>query len=510
MKTFPVFFSVIFFLLAVSANSQNVGIGTSTPHASAALEVQSTSKGMLVPRIALTAANVASPVSSPADALLVYNTATAGSGNDAVVPGFYYWNAASSRWTAIAGSTTNSSSVGFGTWGDCSMNNVGSYNPVGADDGAAVDAFGYSASISGNFAIITAAFDDVSTNADQGSAYVFFFNGSTWIQQQKLVASDGAAGDNFGISVSLSGNYAIIGSPYDDISTNADQGSAYIFFFNGSSWVQQQKLTAADGAADDNFGICVSISATKTIIGAGLDDAGASPTSNEGSAYVFNYNGSSWVQQQKLIAPDAAPGDYFGSSVSISGNNCIVGAYSDDIVANVEQGSAYVYIFIGSSWILLPKITASDGAGGDRFGWSVAISGNYAIISASFDNVGTYTHQGSAYIFFFNGSSWVEQQRITAADDGTNDEFGTIVSISGNYVMVSAHRDDIGVSTDQGSSYIFQNLNGTWIRLQKIISPTGNAGDLFGLPGIIDGNRFVIGGVGANNFKGMAFFGKIN
>ena len=232
------FCSCLFFSAAIA---QRVGIGTASPHSSAQLDITSTDKGMLVPRIALTAANVASPVTSPADALLVYNTTTSGEGPNAVTPGFYYWNASTLRWQGLAGSSSASGDIGFGTWGGCSVDGISEFQPVVASDGAKGDYLGAIVDISGNFAIATAPFDTVGGNPQQGSAYIFSFNGTNWVQQQKLTAADGAADDLFGYAVAISGNYAIVGAPGDNVGVNNDQGSAYIFFYNGSTWVQQQK-----------------------------------------------------------------------------------------------------------------------------------------------------------------------------------------------------------------------------------------------------------------------------
>lgn len=488
--------------------SQNVGIGTTTPHASAALDIQSTNKGMLVPRIALTSVNLASPVSSPADALLVYNTATAGSGDYSVTPGFYYWNSTTSQWIAINGAKVNNGNTGFGSWGDCTMTNISEYNPVAAVDGTADDNMGRCVSISGSFAIAGANGDDIGANADQGSAYIFYFNGTNWIQQQKLVASDGAAGNRFGYSVGIFGNYAIVGAYFDDIGANSDQGSAYIFFYNGSTWIQQQKLTASDGLSIDAFGYSVFLSGNYATVAAVGDDVGAN--TDQGSAYIFFYNGSTWVQQQKLVASDGGAGDSFGTSVSLSGNYAVIGAAYDDINANSDQGSAYIFFYNGSTWGQQQKLTALDGAGVDFFGIAVSISGTYAIIGSYADDNGPKINAGSAYIFYYNGSAWSEQQKLIKPDGAANDFAGISVSLSGNYAIVGAYQDTIGTLPNQGSACIYQNTNGIWSFVQKVARPGGNGDEAFGISCSIDITRFIIGAFGVANNRGMAFFGKIN
>jgi len=213
------------------------------------------------------------------------------------------------------------------------------------------------------------------------------------VEEQKLLASDGAADDRFGDSVSISGNVALVGAELDD-DKGTDSGSAYVFRWSGGSWVEEQKLLASDGAADDRFGSSVSISGNVALVGAELDD---DKGTDSGSAYVFRWNGSSWLEEQKLLASDGAGSDYFGSSVSISGNVALVGAYLDDD-NGTYSGSAYVFRWNGSSWVEEQKLLASDGAADDRFGDSVSISGDMALVGAFWDD-DNGTDSGSAYVF---------------------------------------------------------------------------------------------------------------
>ncbi|MBA7679911.1 hypothetical protein ES703_88217 [subsurface metagenome] len=176
---------------------------------------------------------------------------------------------------------------------------------------------------------------DDDNGSNSGSAYIFKRDGTSWSEQAKLTASDGAAYDRFGSSVSVSGDYAIVGALLDD-DNGTSSGSAYIFRRYGTSWSEQAKLTASDGAASDRFGSSVSVSGDYTIAGAYGDD------SSSGSAYIFERSGTSWSEQAKLLASDGAASDYFGWSVSISGVYAIVGAYLDDDSGG-GSGSAYMF-----------------------------------------------------------------------------------------------------------------------------------------------------------------------
>src|ERR1043166_3360199 len=210
---------------------------------------------------------------------------------------------------------------------------------------------------------------DVNTNDAMALAALL---DCTWSEQAHPVASDAHPSAVFGFSMAISGDTAIVGAPDEPSGTRP--GAAYVFTRNGSVWMQQQKLTASDAAAQDQFGISVSISGDTVIVGSYQDDN--TRGMNAGSAYVFTRNGTVWTQQQKLTAADGADDDNFGDSVSISGDTAIVGAYFDDTAAGFNVGSAYVFTRGGTVWTQQQKLTASDGAEIDIFGTSVAIVGD--------------------------------------------------------------------------------------------------------------------------------------
>ena len=164
-----------------------------------------------------------------------------------------------------------------------------------------------------------------------------------------------------------------------------------------------QKLTDATGAAADYFGISVSISGNFAIVGSYADDVGLS--ADQGSAIIYQYNGTNWVQTQRITDATGAAGDLFGTSVSMSGNMAIIGAENDDVGANADQGSASIYQYNGSSWVLVQKLTDPTGAASDNLGYSVSINGNFAIAGAAYDNDGANTDQGSAIVFQYNGAN---------------------------------------------------------------------------------------------------------
>ncbi len=354
-----------------------------------------------------------------------------------------------------------------------------------ASDGAAGDWFGISVAIYGNYSVIGARDDDF----ERGSAYVFKRDGNSWIQEQKLLAPDGVAGDWFGISVSIYGDYIFVGADADDNENGLNAGSAYVFKRDGSSWVQQDKLVASDGTANDYFGRYVSIDENYVVIGAYYDDDIA------GSAYVFKRVGTEWVEEDKLTASDRLPGDYFGISTSIEGDYAIIGAYRDDNGNGIDAGSVYVFKRTTSGWFEETKLIASDGASADRFGISTSIDGTYLIIGAYYDD--GYT--GSAYVFNKTATGWVEENKLVASDGEINNFFGRSVSIDEERILVGAW-GDTGAS---GSAYIFKHMNTSWVEETKLSASDASGNDRFAYQISLHGRFAVIGAYTDDNINGI-------
>lgn len=331
----------------------------------------------------------------------------------------------------------------------------------------------------------TAVVGDLVDNNYQGAAYIYVRNGTNWTLQQKLTASDGAANDWFGVRVAIDGDTVIIGASQD----NVFQGAAYIFVRNGTTWTEHQKLTAIDGAESDNFGVGVSIKGDYAVIGSSDDDVGG--ILNQGSAYVYQRTGTSWLFAQKLTASDGAADDGFGWSVSISGGRIIIGA-PGGIGGNTSPGSAYIFVNIAFQWQQQQKITASDGAANDFFGRSVSIDGDYAVIGS----------RESAYIFVGNAVEWSEQQKLTAIDNGNPNScgLGESVSISGNRVVAGCRYDRVVTgqfpgpeSNNWGAAYIFVRNGTAWTQEVKLRGLDTNGGDYFGIAVAISGNTVIVG-----------------
>ncbi|MHC1774362.1 MAG: T9SS type A sorting domain-containing protein [Lentimicrobium sp.] len=390
-----------------------------------------------------------------------------------------------------------------------------------ASDRGTDDYFGYSVAISGDYAIVGAYEEDEdatggNTHTNAGSAYIFKNNEGTWSQLQKIVASDRGADDYFGYSVAISGDYAIVGAfKEDDDNTGGnnltDAGSVYIFKNNAGTWSEVQKIVATDRGFLDYFGNSVAISGDYAIIGASAEDddaTGENALTDAGSAYLIKNNAGTWSQVQKIVASGRGAFYGFGYSVAISGDYATVGAYQDAEDATggntlYDAGSAYIFENNAGTWTEAQKIVAADRGAYDYFGASVAISGDYTVVGAyaEDDDVtggNILSEAGSAYIFKNNAGTWSQVQKVVASDRGIEDYFGVSVSISEDYAIVGAFKEDDDNAggnnlTDAGSAYIFKNNAGTWSEVQKMVASDRGIDDQFGVSVAISGDYAVAG-----------------
>jgi len=357
-----------------------------------------------------------------------------------------------------------------------------------ADDGNAVDQFGVSSAISGDTAVVGAHLHgDNGLNSGAAYAYIRHEEGR-WEQEAELLASDGVGADQFGLSVSISGNTAVVGAPGKFFNT----GAAYVFVrSDGGVWTEQAKLTASDGDWSNSFGIDVAISGDTILVGAfNHSDTG----SNAGAAYIFTRDANGvWTQQAELLASDGAANDFFGLSVDIQGDIAVVGAIHNE-GNEIFSGSAYVFVRGANGvWTQQAKLIAFDGEFLDRFGNSVAISGNTIVVGANWhDDNGS--NSGSAYLFTRDDKGvWTQQAKLLASDGAKDDFFGGAVAMNDSTVIIAAgrHGDNGDVS---GSAYIYRRGPlGFWRQRAKLLASDGAAGDFLGGSVAISDDTAVIG-----------------
>lgn len=357
-------------------------------------------------------------------------------------------------------------------------------------DLAANDLSGNSVAIDGDTAVVGNPGDDNIGGTAAGSAYVFVQSGGVWTQQVKLLASDGAEGDTFGTSVAIYGDTIIVGAQQDDHAGGAQSGSAYIFVRSGGVWSQQAKLTASDAAANDFFGISVALFKDTAVIGAFNDDH--TSLIDPGGAYVFVRCGTTWSQQTKLTAADAAAGDRFGRSVAIHENRAVVGASSEDNAGGNNAGAAYVFVRAGTFWSQTHKLTASDAAADDFFGDAVAVYEDTIVSGSPVDDHAAGANAGAAYVFVRDGAAWPEEAKLTAPDGAAGDEFGNAVAVSDTRVVVGAQLQ-LGSGIRPGAAYIYGSVGGVWTFFTKLMGSDPGSIDLFGESVSLSGDLVAVG-----------------
>lgn len=309
-----------------------------------------------------------------------------------------------------------------------------------------------------------------------------------WQELAKLTASDGATDDTFGHHVAIWGDTAVIGA-CEDNDNGSDPGSAYVFKDVAGAWTEMAKLTASDGASGDLFGWSVGVSDDAVIVAARDDDdcGGGS-----GSAYVFEIVGGVWTEVAKLTASDGSANDHFAWSVAISGDGAVVGANQDDNANGTDAGAAYIFEKIGGVWCEVAKLTASDGEPYARLGGWVAISGDTALVGSPRHDGPAGENYGSAYIFEKVGRVWTQVAKLTASDGADDDWFGTSVAICDDIAAIGAyHDDDDGYHS--GSAYVFEKVGSVWTEVAKLTASDGGAYDLFGFCVSVSGDTAVIG-----------------
>ncbi len=369
--------------------------------------------------------------------------------------------------------------------------------------------FGNAVAVSGNTMVVGARFDGT-TASQAGAAYVYVLSGGTWTQQAVLLAADGTVADKFGYSVAISENTIVVGA-YNDDSPLSNAGSAYVFVRSGTTWTFQQKLTAGDAAASDEFGVSVAVAGPTIFVGAHFADLPGG-NSDAGAVYRFTQSGTVWTQTQKIIPVGGVIfANFFGESLAVSGNKLVVGSPGADIPFTAA-GSVYVFVESGGGvYLQQDKISIPGGANGDRFGSSVAIEGNTLISGATeYTPIISQPAYGAAYIYEFNGSAWVSQGRIVASDGASVDRFGYSVAVSNNVVAVGAREDDTTVGPDAGSAYIFTRSGTTWTQTQKIAPTDTFNGDRFGVSVAMSFGNLVVGAaekqLTSPNGQGAAYY----
>jgi len=427
---------------------------------------------------------------------------------------------------AEAASLDNSGSVYLYSKNQGGNENWGLVKKITAPTRYAGAQFGLSVAISGGYMAV-GAYD---SQLNSGSGAVYFFakdqgGSNNWGYVQRVIPNVQTNSDNFGVSVAISGEYTVIGAYAQDTDASganylSGAGSAYLFKRNASTgnWSQTKKITAPVRSENDSFGHSVAISGDYIVVGADGEDQDALETNTKaesGSAYIFKKDqggGENWGLLKKIVATSRNINDLFGSSVAISGNNILSGAYRherDLLESNPVYVAGATYFYNkdqggSDKWGQTQKTVSSGIPEDDNYGWSISVSGDYAAVGApnedeSPDDKGTIYNTGAVYILHYDGTSWMQIKKLMATDALPEDNFGWSVSLKGDYLVVGAPNEDgVNKASDvkSGAAYVFGRNKGgenNWGQIKKIFANDRAAGDLFGFSVCIDGDFVIVG-----------------
>lgn len=353
--------------------------------------------------------------------------------------------------------------------------------PAGSFDGA-----GRSVAVGSDVAAIGVP-DDDSAISGSGSVSIYRRVGTEWFFEDRLQPSFPTTGYAFGESIALSGDTLLVGSPFD-LESGLSAGAVHVYVFDGTTWVEEEVLTASDAQAGDQFGRAVALSGDRALVGAPADD---DLGTSSGSAYVFDRTGTQWSEEAKLLPIDGVTSDEFGSVLSVDGGLCVVGARLDD-PSGQDSGSAYVFRRVAASWVEMQKLVPSDGAQGDQFGTGVAIDSLRVAVGSPNDD--GPSNSGSVYVFELQGLTWVESQKVRANDPSGQARFGASVDLDGSVLVVGTPLGDAhSLNGNTGCAYAFEDSSGTWLQQSKLVGSDSLSGDEMGSSICTDGTVTIVG-----------------
>jgi hypothetical protein len=338
-----------------------------------------------------------------------------------------------------------------------------SENPPGTDH-----RFGNSVSVSDNTAVVGTP----GANSRSGKAYVFSRSGSTWTEQAILSASDESDFARFGESVSVSGDNIVVGARFaDHASDNGGEttyiynaGKAYVFSRSGNTWTEQAILSSPNPTEEGNFGTSVSVSGNTVIVGEPYASLEGTFT---GVAHIFSLVGDTWLREAYMYSGQFGLPTRFGWSVCVNGDTAIIGEPNAEASGITGAGRAAVWSRSGGVWTQQAILTASDPQQAG-FGNSVSLSGDTALIGAPYANPNDLFFAGQAYIVTRSGATWTEQAILSASDKSASAQFGESVSLSGNTAIVGARYADPGGVPNAGQAYIFTRSSSAWTEVNTL------------------------------------------
>lgn len=329
---------------------------------------------------------------------------------------------------------------------------LGSPRTLIAPDGVPGDDFGNQVALSDRFVIVGARFADVGTQQDAGAAYIFRRDGASFPLVQRLIASDGHAGDEFAHGLATDGTRIVSGSLRADANV-FHTGAAYVFRLGSAgTFTQEAKLTASDAASGDGLGISVGISGSTIVAGAPYrTELGI----NSGAAYIFELSGSGWTQTAKLLAPGAQPGETYGELVAISADTIAINAPRRTIAGRANAGAVFVYQRTAGVWQLATTLTSNDPRANELFGFGLSLQGNTLAIGGFSRGRGQAGRSGCAYIFKSTPTGWRLASRIETPEPENDAFFGYALALSGGNVLIGSPQQTARATPAVGAARLY-------------------------------------------------------
>jgi hypothetical protein len=327
-----------------------------------------------------------------------------------------------------------------------------------------------------------------------GAVYIFTQSGSSWSLQQELTASDESTGfqQHFGAAVALSGDTVVIGAPERAVGGTNDEGEVYVFTRTAGVWSEKQQIFSPDPTTNsgDSFGNALAFDGTSLLIGAPFhSNGGNSGVYSAGAAYIYTFVSGSWTEQQELAAVSPAELYEFGYSVALSGDIALVGRVP-------SVGAVQTFQRSGSTWSAQTLLAPSDAGSNDDFGAKIAVNGTTAMVGSPGHTVGGNDGQGAVYVYTQSGSDWTQQVELSSSDGAASDAFGSAVAYDGTSLAVGAPSHKVGSNANQGAGYIFTGSGATWTQTAELVASDGTSNQFLGTSisvsgGLVEMNDYV-------------------
>ena len=366
--------------------------------------------------------------------------------------------------------------------------------------------FGFSVDVYGDVAIVGAFRDEDGILLETGAAFVYRFDGTQWIEEQKLEASNKGTLNWFGWDVALSENIALVSARNGD-TFDTNGGDVTLFRYNSGQWTEETILTPSDEVVSD-YGFAMDIDGDVIAIGS-PGHPGVVAGTTEGAVYVYRYNGTTWIEEDLLFGSDLSNQSLFGSAISIEGDRMLIGAFNADDSTSNQAGKMYVFDFDGAQWNETAVLQSNNSNNIANLGVSVGLEGQWAIGGAQLDSE-LAGGAGAVYVYHNDGQAWNFHSKLTASDGAGFFLFGIGVAISDQHILIGAENwfDTNSGSTGKAYMFEYEPTTDTWLETAGFVPSQADTGGRFGHSVAMHGNTMILGAPeysGSQDDMGTAF-----